>query len=401
MISEKKNISVELAISWSDKSATYNDRYFIIKSNFWRDVYPARLDYQIKRAEINKPLTINYKAGEFLEDQYQQSNLKTIPKYKFNRDTRGMLPIIPAVGRFYPRGLIEGVAGCFKEDQRAFRMLNITENSLDIDLNHPLAKFPLQISATITDIFDGHRQNGGRCNDVVELLTNEGQGLQTLLESGSSDYFSAMPFTRLIENDDAEFYAKIEAKDPVDLTAIAELQEFYSPSLKDNMQVLDLMAGFNSYLPEGLKAHVIGLGVNEKELKDNTRLESYQQHDLNKEPVLPFKDQQFDTIMCSFAIEYMTQPFEVFKQVARILKPGGSFCIAFSDRFFKQKAISIWDDIHPFERMGVVLEYFRQTEGFSDLQCESIRGKIRHEEDPFISKTAYSCPMFMIKGTRL
>ncbi|MCK5666633.1 MAG: class I SAM-dependent methyltransferase, partial [Thiotrichaceae bacterium] len=214
-----------------------------------------------------------------------------------------------------------------------------------------------------------------------------------------SDYFSAMPFNRLLDNDDGEFYAAIEATDPVDLTAIGELQNFYAPHLSDNMQILDLMAGFNSYLPADLKTNIVGLGVNEQELKINTRLDSYQLHDLNKDPILPFQDKQFDTVICSFAIEYMTQPFEVFKQVARILKPGGTFCISFSDRYFKQKVVSIWDDVHPFERMGIVLEYFRQSYLFTHLVCESSRGKLRKEEDNFVNKTVYSCPMFMLKGT--
>lgn len=71
----------------------------------------------------------------------------------------------------------------------------------------------------------------------------------------------------------------------------------------------------------------------------------------------------------------------------------------------KSKNLSIemtlsWNDVHVFERMGVVLEYFRQTGLFKNLHCESLRGKIRYADDPFIAKNIYSCPLFMLKGEK-
>ena len=96
----------------------------------------------------------------------------------------------------------------------------------------------------------------------------------------------------------------------------------------------------------------------------------------------------------------MTQPVKVFQEVARILKPGGFFLVSFSERFYDKKVIALWDDLHTFERMGIVLEYFRQSAEFEALYSESIRGTIRHEDDPFVNKTAHSCPMFMISGRR-
>ncbi len=400
MIDEQQNLSILIALQWQDESVRYTDRHFVLKTNFWRDIYPPVFDYQIKRAQLNQTLNINYKAGDLIDSEYNSSHIQTISMSQFNRYYSGRIAIEPAIGRFYPRGMIEGVADCFKMDNRPFRVLDKTEDTLTIDLNHPLAKFPLKLTATITDIFDANQQNGGRCNDIAETITTNGPGFQVLSET-PYDFSQGMPFIRKIEEDDGLFYDPIETAVPVDQVAIEQLQQFYSQYLKDNSTVLDLMAATDSYIPDTLNnIDLTGLGVKKEDLKSNKQLNHSILHNINTQPELPFEDQSFDAVICSFGIEYITQPIKLFEQVARILKPEGVFLVAFSDRFFDKKAIALWDDLHSFERMGLVLEYFRQSNQFEDLQCQSIRGLVRHEEDPFINKTAFSCPMFMLSGKK-
>ena len=50
MIDERQNLSILIDVQWQDDLATYKDSNFILKTNFWRDFYPAVFDYQIKRA---------------------------------------------------------------------------------------------------------------------------------------------------------------------------------------------------------------------------------------------------------------------------------------------------------------------------------------------------------------
>ena len=174
-------------------------------------------------------------------------------------------------------------------DNRPFRILGKTENSLDIDLNHPLATFPIQLTATIRDVFDANQQKGGRCNDIAEIATTNGPGMQTLLASRSSDFFQGMPFSRKIEDDDAIFYASVETKTPVDQVAIEQLSQCYAKYLNNNMKILDLMSGPDSYLPENIASlDVTGLGLKESDLKANSALNHYVIHELNCTPVLPF-----------------------------------------------------------------------------------------------------------------
>lgn len=79
-------------------------------------------------------------------------------------------------------------------------------------------------------------------------------------------------------------------------------------------------------------------------------------------------------VICSVSVEYLVRPLEVFAEVGRVLKPGGRFIITFSDRWFPSKVIQLWTELHPFERMALVLEYFRRSGQFSDLATESRRG---------------------------
>jgi len=156
--------------------------------------------------------------------------------------------------------------------------------------------------------------------------------MQTLFASRTTDFFQGMPFLRKIEDDDAIFYDAVDTKTPVDQVAIEQLTHFHEQYLRDNMSILDLMSGPDSYLPENLKSlEVTGLGLKEQDLPANAPLNHSVIHDLNQNPELPFQDQLFDVVTCAFSVEYMTQPIAVFQQVSRILKPGGVFLVSFSD----------------------------------------------------------------------
>ena len=55
------------------------------------------------------------------------------------------------------------------------------------------------------------------------------------------------------------------------------------------------MSSWVSHLPpEATYRRVVGLGMNEAELRANARLDAYVVQDLNREPRLPFADGEFD-----------------------------------------------------------------------------------------------------------
>lgn len=45
--------------------------------------------------------------------------------------------------------------------------------------------------------------------------------------------------------------------------------------------------------------------------------------DLNVDSKFPFPDASFDVVTCVVSVDYLTKPLEVFKEIARVLKPNG------------------------------------------------------------------------------
>jgi SAM-dependent methyltransferase len=103
-------------------------------------------------------------------------------------------------------------------------------------------------------------------------------------------------------------------------------------------------------------------------------------------------------VICTASIEYLVRPIQVITEVARVTKPGGVFISTFSDRWFPGKEILPWPDMHPFERLGLVLDYYLKTDAFENLHTESIRGLPRPPDDIHIKETVISDPVFAVWG---
>jgi SAM-dependent methyltransferase len=243
-------------------------------------------------------------------------------------------------------------------------------------------------------------ERGGNSVDWMELLTS-GPGMQARWRGGQSDYFSPGAFNREDETPDALFYGKPRYVQHIDTTAIEMVKNTYGRFLKEDMKVLDLMSSWQSHLPENLNLErVVGLGLNENELRKNSRLTETVVQDLNKNSKLPFDSNIFDAVICSVSVEYLVDPLAVFAEVGRILRPDGYFILTFSNRWFPSKAINIWKELHEFERMGLVLEYFIRSGGFENLQTYSIRGLPRPHDDKYYPDLWYSDPIYAVWGQK-
>ncbi|WP_163339842.1 class I SAM-dependent methyltransferase [Desulfopila sp. IMCC35008] len=178
-----------------------------------------------------------------------------------------------------------------------------------------------------------------------------------------------------------------------------QVRTFYSRILKPGAAILDLMSSHDSHLPpDFVDSEITGLGLNKTELAANAMLTDHVVHDLNSSPLLPFDDNCFDAVICTVSIEYLTQPYEIMIQVARVLRPGGLCAIAVSNRWFPGKQIQPWSHLHPFERQGMVLGFLIRSGLFKNLQTESIRGLSRPIDDKHYRTTQLSDPLFFIWG---
>ena len=271
---------------------------------------------------------------------------------------------------------------------------------MTVDFNHPLSGKDLVLNAVVGKVEAKENERGGSSVDWMELLTS-GPGMQARWQKNQSDYFYPGAFTRYDEKPDAWFYEKPRLVQHIDDTAIEMVKHTYGRFLKDGMQVLDLMSSWLSHLPTNLSLrHVVGLGLNERELRNNSQLSDLLVQDLNSNPRLPFESDSFDAVICTVSVEYLIDPLAVFKEVSRVLRNDGYFIVTFSNRWFPTKAIKIWTELHEFERMGMVLEYYIRSGGFKNLQTYSIRGLPRPHEDAYYPDLMYSDPIYAVWGQK-
>jgi SAM-dependent methyltransferase len=179
------------------------------------------------------------------------------------------------------------------------------------------------------------------------------------------DPFPPGAFDRLDESDDLAFYAEPRKVVHIDEGAVEALRVFYREVLPSRGAVLDLMSSWRSHLPEGVRyGRVTGIGLNGEEMADNPALDERRVQDLNRDPRLPFGDRAFDGVIVSVSVQYMTKPVELFREVGRVLKPDGPFCVGFSDRCFWDKAIRMWRTSDNEGHIALVTRYFEISEMF-------------------------------------
>lgn len=205
-------------------------------------------------------------------------------------------------------------------------------------------------------------------------------------------------FKRKDEGPDEKFYKKPRMVQHLDIGSLALVKRIYDELIvEDDPVILDQMASFDSHLPNRLKnKEITGLGMNEKEMKENSFLSDYVIHDLNEDPKHPFEDERFDAVINTVSVDYMTRPFDVFSDTARILKPGGVYIVVFSNRMFPQKVVNIWEEAHEEERIAIVDEYFAESEMFNEPNLYFSIGRRRPEEDKYSLVQFLSDPVFVM-----
>jgi len=89
---------------------------------------------------------------------------------------------------------------------------------------------------------------------------------------------------------------------------------------------------------------VIGHGLNAAELQANPRLDQHWVQDLNRDTTLPLEDASIDAALIVAGWQYLQFPEAVACELLRVLRPGGTLIVAFSNRMFLQKATRVWSE---------------------------------------------------------
>jgi len=384
-----------MEICWEKNKIRHTEIFLAENFNHYRDSFPGSLFEKIPESFwMEETIVLSIKPGE-LTSPHEEKRVITLPLGRFinSVDPEKLHP-----GRYYPQGIISGLTGVFKSTLTPFRLIDLTPSDFKADLNHPMADMGMTITLRLLNNSMKSQERGGACTDWMDIIL-KGPGMQTITPGSMVHPFPNPPFDRKNNEPDEEFYKTDRFVHHIDTTASRNLADLYARFLKPGDTVLDLMAGWVSHLPENKElAAVHGLGMNGAEMKNNPSLTHLTVQNLNQNPVLPFPDNFFDTIISSLSVEYLTDPVALFKETARVLKPGGTLAVGFSNRWFPEKAIRIWEDLHEFERLGLVTQFFMETGRFHDMETLSVRGYPRPVKDKYFPRLREADPIYMVTG---
>jgi len=395
---ENSIVHLKLSAKWRDENGEHIANQHIEKFNVWRDsgLLPDAIKKDILHQGVGCGRQHRFKPGELIP-AWDPELLKTIPVKNFTGRLKNGEQVILRVGRFYPKGWFSGVKGIYSENMFPARVTNIENEFITIDYNHPLSRFEINLSIDIIDIFPPADEHGGRCSDAIDVLLANGPGMQFTENNNDTEFFVESAFSRIDQKNDNEFYQTVRPVHHLDSYARQTVAKLYAQFIKPESNVLDLMASWESHLPTKLSSvHLSCLGMNEQELSSNHDMNDYIVHDLNQNSTTPYTANSFDAVICTASVEYLINPLDVFNDIHRIVKPGGIFIVTFSNRFFPTKAISQWAEMHEFERVGLVMAYFRKSQWNNSVHSFSTRGRIRPEDDPHFDKTQVSDPVFAV-----
>ena len=201
-------VSLEVSVQWEGAHAAHTDRHFIERVNLWRDFFPGDLAASFNGSQVGEAVQARFAAGE-LVSAYSPSNVRHVKASRFRRRLRDGTELLPCAGRYYPRGLLEGIDGIFPQDRRPFRYLGRNDDTMFVDLDHPLSDVPLGVEVKLANISGSREERGGRCNDIVGDSVENGPGLQDGLPALETDFYSDEPFARGDTADDALFYTSL------------------------------------------------------------------------------------------------------------------------------------------------------------------------------------------------
>jgi len=183
--------------------------------------------------------------------------------------------------------------------------------------------------------------------------------------------------SKLDRKSDLQFYARPNLVTHADKTFLSKLTQLYDEIIPKDGVVLDIMSSHVSHLPPNkIVSRVDVHGMNLEELESNkARIEtggSCFVLNLNDNPsfVGICETAEYDAVTCCVGVQYLEEAEAVFAEVGRILKPGGTCIVSFTNRFFYQKALVGWIERGMVERGRLVADYFRAAGGFEPAVVE-------------------------------
>ncbi len=156
----------------------------------------------------------------------------------------------------------------------------------------------------------------------------------------------------------------------IDDRAIRAVGELYA-ELGLKRAILDVCGSWISHYSSPPETLIVQ-GMNAPELSANQAADGAVVVDLNRQPTLPFAAGSFDGASCCVSVDYLTQPLEVFDEVARVLRPGSLWVHTFSNRCFPTKAIRGWLSTDDEQHVSLVATYFKLSGGWGEAAASMV-----------------------------
>jgi hypothetical protein len=155
--------AMTFTLKWSDGRATHEDELHVEKFSVWReaDLLPADIGPKITGVRAGDSARAALPAGELTGTWDPVRQFSAHPS-GFDRHYRRGLEVDPRCGRFYPQGFFHGVHGVVREALEPARVVALDSEMMRVDLNHPIARFPVQVQCMLNRVLPGSDRRGGR-----------------------------------------------------------------------------------------------------------------------------------------------------------------------------------------------------------------------------------------------
>ncbi len=344
--------AIEFTVNWEKDGLRHEERFFGRKINPVNDVFPRGMREALEGKRPGESVTMTYEPRMCIP-RYRDALVQTLGLDRLRKKTVDGRPIIPLEGRFYPQGHIDGLLDVYPDTLTPFRLIELDDDTFTADRNHPLATIPVTFTAKIQCLEKRRTGTYGSLTHWREAVCDWGPGMQAM-HDGEPTTFDHPGFFDREDDTDTEFIPPA-----MDRTARDNLAAIRARFIEPGMRVLDLSLG--SDRPQG----------------------------------------RYDAAVCTCSAEYMTRPVDVLRYVAHFLEPGAPVVVDFTDRFDRGRAIRGWREMHPFERLGLVLEYLRLAGLFAKAGTVSVRNDWRGKDDPlFVETRGISDAVFVAYGRK-
>jgi SAM-dependent methyltransferase len=156
----------------------------------------------------------------------------------------------------------------------------------------------------------------------------------------------------------------------VDSVAVAAITDLYREVMPAGGAILDVMSSWVSHLPPEIDyRRVAGLGIDAHALAENPFLDEWRVQDLNSDPLLPYAGGEFDGAAICGAVQHLTQPAEVIREIGRVLRPGAPLVVSISNRCLCTTPIGCWSLFDEAGQLCLVARYFAEAGNWTDIRC--------------------------------